>query len=119
MKKTPKKGESKPTLKAAHQQPSSSPIENKRKSPWLQAYQYKKGQSGNPAGRTPGKSLREYAKEMLGSMTEEERQAFLEGIDKSTIWEMAEGKAMSAQEITGKDGGPIQIEGLEISIRKK
>lgn len=56
---------------------------------------------------------------MLGSMTEEERQAFLEGIDKSTIWEMAEGKAMSAQEITGKDGGPIQIEGLEISIRKK
>lgn len=58
----------------------------------LQPYQFKKGQSGNPSGRKPGKSLKEYAKEMLASMTDEERQEYLQGIDKKTIWEMAESK---------------------------
>lgn len=65
----------------------------------IQPYQFKKGQSGNPKGRTPGKSLKERAKAMLNAMTEEEEQEFLEGIDKKTIWEMAEGKAK--QDIEG------------------
>src|ERR1035437_6888117 len=59
----------------------------------LRPYQYKKGQSGNPAGRAKGISLKEYAKNKLASMTEEEREDFMEGIDKQTIWEMAESKA--------------------------
>src|ERR1035437_9131290 len=72
----------------------------KGKADHLQPWQFKKGQSGNPKGRVPGKSLKERAKAMLNAMTEEEEQEFLAGIDKRTIWEMAEGKAESKTDIT-------------------
>ena len=57
-----------------------------KKAEWLAPYQFKKGQSGNPSGRKPGKSLKEYAKEMLSTMTDDERQDFLHGLSKETIW---------------------------------
>lgn len=69
----------------------------------LLPYQFKKGQSGNPSGRPKGPSLKERAKVMLAHMSEEEAQDYLNGIDKRTIWEMAEGKAKQDNEtkITG------------------
>lgn len=73
--------------------------------PQLQPHVFRKGQSGNPAGRTPGKSVKERAQAMLRAMNDEEFEEFLHGIDKRTVWEMAEGKAAQTTDITtnGKD----------------
>lgn len=68
----------------------------------LAPYQYKKGQSGNPGGRPAGKSLKQYTREKLAAMTDEEREEFLHGIDKKTVWEMSEGKAKQDLDIQGE-----------------
>ncbi len=54
-------------------------------------YMWKKGQSGNLAGRPKGKTMKEYARELLEYDNEEARQEFLHGIPKIDIWKMAEG----------------------------
>ncbi len=85
----------------------SSGTEKKPRGWNLAPWQYKKGQSGNPSGRAPGtKSLKEYAKERLASMTDSEREEFLSGLGKSTIWRMAEGNPANYTDITS-GGKPI------------
>lgn len=84
----------------------------------LAPWQFKKGQSGNPLGRTPGKSMKEFAKEYLAGLTDEERIEYFEGMNKADIWKMAEGNPANSTALTGKDGGPIQIEGIEISFKE-
>ena len=74
----------------------NNPEEQSNNRPWL----YKKGQSGNPGGRPTGSlSMKTYIKNKLLAMTDEEREEYLEGIDKKVLWEMAEGKAESKTEV--------------------
>ena len=77
-------------------------LENSK--PWL----WKKGQSGNPAGRPKGKTLKEYVREYLSKMTDEERDEWLEGIEKKEIWKMAEGNPDTQTDITS-DGKAITV----------
>ena len=66
----------------------------------LEPFRWKKGQSGNLKGRPKGKSMKEYSKEYLASMTDKERQDFLAGQPKADIWKMAEGSPHQTQDQT-------------------
>lgn len=64
----------------------------------IRPYMWKKGQSGNIMGRPKTKTMKEYARQYLERMTDEERDEWFEGIDKQVIWEMGEGKASQQME---------------------
>lgn len=64
--------------------------------PWL----WKKGQSGNLKGRPKGKTMKEWAKDYLSRMTDEERDEFMLGIPKENIWRMAEGNPETKTDVT-------------------
>lgn len=82
----------------------------------LKAWQFKPGVSGNPGGRKPGvKSLKQYAKEYLLSLSDEDKLEYMKGMDKKIIWEMAENKAKQDTDITS---GGEKLGGIDISIRK-
>lgn len=71
--------------------------------PWL----FKKGVSGNPLGRPPGRSLKDRAKAYLSGLTDEEAVEYFEGMNKKDVWEMAEGKAK--QDLETKVNGSLII----------
>lgn len=77
-------------------------FQSSKKAPQLAPYQFKKGQSGNPLGRPPGRSLKDRAKAYLSGLTDDEAVEYFEGMDKKTVWEMAEGKPKQDMEVSGE-----------------
>jgi len=54
-------------------------------------YMWKKGQSGNPNGRPKGKTLKEFAREYLESLPDDEKIDYLASLPTEIVWKMAEG----------------------------
>lgn len=73
--------------------------------PWL----FRKGQSGNLNGRPKGsKNLKNFAKEYLESLPDEDKLDFLDGLPKDILWRMAEGQPHQTTDMDVK--GVLKIE---------
>jgi len=70
----------------------------KKQLPWLKDYQWKPGQSGNPNGRPLGRTLKEWAKEFLMELPDEEKLAFLKELPPEIVWKMAEGNPHQSED---------------------
>ena len=78
----------------------SEPVE-KQIPKQLQPYIWKKGVSGNPNGRPKGKTLKEFAREYLESLPDEEKIDYLASLPTEIVWKMAEGNPKNDIEHSG------------------
>jgi len=75
----------------------------------LQPYIWKKGQSGNPNGRPKGKTLKEFAREYLMSLPDDEKIDYLASLPTEIVWKMAEGNPENKTDLTTGGQPIIQI----------
>lgn len=78
---------------------------------------WKKGAVPNPFGRPKGKTMKEWAREYLTRLTDEERDAFFDGMPKDLVWRMAEGNPESKTDVTSN--GEALTFGIAEVIAKK
>ena len=74
--------------------------QHKRQYEWLKDYQWKPGQSGNPTGGKPGKTLKVWAREFLSDLPDEKKMEFLKHMPPEVVWKMAEGNPDENKDIT-------------------
>lgn len=67
----------------------------------LKPYIWKKGVSGNPNGRPKGKTLKEFAREYLLTLPDDEKIDYLASLPTEIVWKMAEGNPKTDVEHTG------------------
>lgn len=67
---------------------------------------FKKGHPQSSDGRPKGKTLKEYAREYLESLPDEEKTEYLATLPPDLVWRMAEGNPQTNTDITSK-GLPI------------
>ena len=84
----------------------------------LVPFQWPKGVSGNPKGRKKGsKSLKEFAREYLLSLPNDEKLSFLRALPPEIAWKMAEGNPHNTEDV--KVHGPTIAEILtQIGVKK-
>lgn len=74
--------------------------QSKSRTEHLRPWQFKPGQSGNPKGLAKGTvSLKTFAKKYIQDLNDDEKIEFMKGLDKKTVWEMAEGKPKQDTEV--------------------
>lgn len=84
----------------------------KRTAEHLKPFQWKKGVSGNPKGRGAGtKTLKEFAREYLLSMPEEDKLKFLAMLPPEIVFRMAEGNPHTTTDTTVEVTAPVPILG--------
>lgn len=67
---------------------------------------FPKGVSGNPRGRPPGPTLKEFARQVLATMPDEEKLEFLKKLPPEIIWKMAEGNPKQDTDLNATLNGP-------------
>lgn len=77
----------------------------------LQPYIWKKGQSGNMKGRPKGKTLKEFAREYLESLPDDEKIEYLASLPTEIVWKMAEGNPQTDVTSKGEKINPLPILG--------
>ncbi len=66
---------------------------------YLKQYQFQKGNAGGP-GRPKGKSLKEFAREFLMAMNDEDKATYLASLPEDLVWKMAEGNPETKTDVT-------------------
>ena len=84
----------------------------------LKPFLFKKGEVANPNGRPKGKTMKEFAREFLLAMTDEDKIEFMNSLDPDIVWKMAEGTPPQDIRVSGEIRMPIYLPSSLIQKRE-